>query len=81
MPIFRGLCKIFTAARETIVDLRKQNYSVYEISDTLKERGLALSPTGVREVLKAEGFATGRSRAAASRALRFLPRTSSTVFF
>jgi transposase len=46
-----------SAARDTIVDLRKQNYSVYEISETLKERGLTLSPTGVREVLNAEGFA------------------------
>ena len=46
-----------SAARDTIVDLRKQNYSVYEISETLKERGLTLSPTGVREVLRAEGFA------------------------
>ena len=46
-----------SAARDTIVDLRKQNYSVYEISETLKERGLPLSPTGVREVLKTEGFA------------------------
>ena len=46
-----------SAARDTIVDLRKQNYSVYDISETLKDRGLTLSPTGVREVLKAEGFA------------------------
>jgi transposase len=46
-----------SAAHDTIVDLRKQNYSVYEISETLKERGLPLSPTGVREVLKTEGFA------------------------
>ncbi len=46
-----------SAARDAIVDLRKQNYSVYEISETLKERGLTLSPTAVREVLKAEGFA------------------------
>ncbi len=45
------------AARETIVALRKQNYSVYEISETLHEQGTNLSPTGVREVLKAEGFA------------------------
>lgn len=44
-------------ARETIIDLRKQNYSVYEISDALKEAGMQLSPTGVREVLKEEGFA------------------------
>ena len=46
-----------SAARDAIIELRKQNYSVYEISETLKERGQALSPTAVREVLKAEGFA------------------------
>jgi hypothetical protein len=45
------------AARDLIVRLRKQNYSVYEISATLKERRCPLSPTAVREVLKAEGFA------------------------
>jgi len=44
-------------AKETIIELRKQNYSVYEISDALKEAGMGLSPTGVREVLKEEGFA------------------------
>ena len=46
-----------TAARDLIVALRKQNASVYEISATLKERDCPLSPTAVREVLKAEGFA------------------------
>src|SRR5213593_4241274 len=46
-----------SAALDLIVQLRKQNYSVYEISHTLKERGRPLSATGVREVLKAEGFA------------------------
>jgi hypothetical protein len=46
-----------SAARDTIVALRKQNASVYDISETLHDRGMALSPTGVREVLKAEGFA------------------------
>ena len=45
------------AARDLIVSLRKQNYSVYEISASLKERQCPLSPTAVREVLKAEGFA------------------------
>lgn len=45
------------AARDLIVALRKQNYSVYDISRTLQERTCPLSPTGVREVLKAEGFA------------------------
>src|ERR1019366_9723828 len=46
-----------SAARSLVIALRKQNHSVYEISQTLKERQLPLSPTAVREVLKAEGFA------------------------
>jgi transposase len=46
-----------SAARDLIVELRKRNYSVYEISESLKERGQPLSATAVREVLKAEGFA------------------------
>ena len=46
-----------SAARHLIVSLRKQNYSVYEISATLKEGHCPLSPTAVREVLKEEGFA------------------------
>lgn len=46
-----------SAARDMIISLRKQNYSVYEISETLKERDCPLSPTAVREVLKVEGFA------------------------
>jgi transposase len=46
-----------SAARDLIVELRKRNYSVYEISESLKERQLVLSPTAVREVLKVEGFA------------------------
>lgn len=46
-----------SAARDLIVILRKQNHSVYEISHLLKERNCPLSPTAVREVLKAEGFA------------------------
>lgn len=46
-----------SAARDLIIKLRKQNYSVYEISHTLKEHDCPLSPTAVREVLKVEGFA------------------------
>lgn len=44
-------------ARDTVVALRKQNHSVYEIAAALKERGLDLSPTAVREMLRVEGFA------------------------
>jgi len=46
-----------SAARDLIVQLRKQNHSVYEISHALKEQRCPLSPTAVREVLKAQGFA------------------------
>lgn len=46
-----------SAARALLIALRKQNHSVYEISQALKDKNLPLSPTAVREVLKAEGFA------------------------
>ena len=46
-----------SAARDLIIALRKRNYSVYEISEALQEHKRPLSPTAVREVLKAEGFA------------------------
>ena len=46
-----------SAAHDWIIQLRKQNHSVYEISQTLKDRHCPLSPTAVREVLRAEGFA------------------------
>jgi len=46
-----------SAARDLVVTLRKQNHSVYEISEALKEKDVALSPTAVRELLREEGFA------------------------
>jgi hypothetical protein len=46
-----------SAARDLAITLRKQNHSIYEISQILKSRKLPLSPTAVGEVLKAEGFA------------------------
>lgn len=45
-------------AHDLVVALRKQNRSVYEIAEALNERNLPLSPTAVREVLRAEGFAS-----------------------
>jgi hypothetical protein len=45
-------------AHDLVVALRKQNRSVYEISEALKERKMPLSPTAVREVLRTEGFAS-----------------------
>src|SRR3974377_1067377 len=46
-----------SAAVEKIVELRKRNYSIYEISQELKAHGTPLSATAVGEVLAAEGFA------------------------
>src|SRR6516162_7063704 len=43
-------------ALEQIVALRKRNYSVYEISQALKEQGMPLSATAVREVLAADAI-------------------------
>ena len=39
-------------ARDLVVALRKQNHSVYEIAETLREQKIILSPTAVREVLR-----------------------------
>jgi hypothetical protein len=44
-------------AHDLVVALRKQNHSVYEIAVALKEQQMPLSPTAVREVLRADGFA------------------------
>jgi hypothetical protein len=44
-------------AHDLVVALRKQNRSVYEISQALKELNIPLSPTAVRELLREEGFA------------------------
>lgn len=44
------------AAREQIIAMRKRNFSVYEVSDALKQLRIPLGPTAVREVLRDEGF-------------------------
>jgi Transposase DDE domain len=43
--------------RNLVVELRKRNYSIYDISRELKEQGNSLGPTAVRQILAAEGFA------------------------
>jgi transposase len=60
-------------ARGQIVALRKRNYSVYEISQALKEQGTPLSATAVREVLAAEGFAPLPRRLDEERPVRIGP--------
>ncbi len=60
-------------ARDLVVTLRKQNHSVYEISETLGERKITLSPTAVREVLREEGFAPLPRRLDEERPARLQP--------
>jgi hypothetical protein len=43
--------------RETIVSLRKQNLSIYDINRALAQNDQALSPPAIATVLKEEGFA------------------------
>jgi hypothetical protein len=43
--------------RETIIKLRKQNYSIYDISRALNKQGKKLTPVMVSIILKKEGFA------------------------
>jgi len=62
-------------AHDLVVRLRKQNHSVYEISRALAECGTPLSPTAVREVLRAEGFAPLPRRGDDARLEHVLPST------
>jgi hypothetical protein len=43
--------------RDRVVALRKQNLSIYDISQTLRDEGHSLSPAAVSVLLTAEGFA------------------------
>jgi hypothetical protein len=43
--------------REQVIRLRKQNLSIYDISQALEESGHRLSPAAVSLILKQEGFA------------------------
>ncbi|MGA2502289.1 MAG: hypothetical protein ABSH20_31490, partial [Tepidisphaeraceae bacterium] len=40
-----------------IADLRKQNFSIYDISRALAHEGRKLSPAGIALILKQQGFA------------------------
>ena len=43
--------------RDQVMALRKQNFSIYDISETLKAEGHRLSPVTISLLLKEEGFA------------------------
>jgi hypothetical protein len=43
--------------RDHVIAMRQQNFSIYDISETLKTEGHSLSPVTVSLILKEEGFA------------------------
>jgi len=70
--------------RDQVIALRKQNFSIYDISETLKAEGHSLSPVTIALLLKEEGFARlPRPTAAAVAEVRRLdlrPRQLRTTF-
>ena len=87
--------KASEAVQQQIVGLRKQNQSIYDISEALKKDGIRRTPVAIAAVLKQEGFArlprrkdderpTGTKPTAAdpadARALSLEPRTLRTKF-
>lgn len=44
-------------ARDQVIALRKQNYSIYDISRALEEAGQSLSAAAISQILSEEGFA------------------------
>jgi len=61
------------AVRKQIVALRKQNLSIYDISEALKKEDVPRSPVAVAAVLKEEGFARLPRRADDERPTRVKP--------
>lgn len=43
--------------RQRIIELRKQNISVYDIHEALKKEGISRTPVAIADVLRKEGFA------------------------
>ena len=87
--------KASEAVQQQIVGLRKQNQSIYDISEALKKDGIRRTPVAIAAVLKQEGFArlprrkdderpAGTKPTAAdpadARALSLEPRTLRTKF-
>jgi hypothetical protein len=87
--------KATDAVRQLIVRLRKQNLSIYDISDALKKEDIERTPVAVAHVLREQGFAKlprrvdeerppgvrpTRADRADVRSLSFEPRSVSTKF-
>ena len=62
--------------RQKIVQARKQNLSIYDISRLLQEQGHRLSPVSIAHILKEEGFARLPRRADEERPAHPQPETA-----
>jgi len=56
-PLLRSSYRPISPVHDQIIKLRKQNLSIYDISESLKKEGIERTPVAVNEVLKKEGFA------------------------
>ena len=65
--------------REKIIELRKQNLSIYDISRTLKEEDRRLSPAAVARLLKDAGFAKLPRRADEERPRTLRPEAAAVA--
>jgi len=65
--------------RETIIALRKQNLSIYDIHRVLQEKGHLLSPVSISLLLKEEGFARLPRRADEERPATIRPTTAAVA--
>lgn len=65
--------KAAVAVRRRIVELRKQNQSIYEISEALKKEGVPRTPAAVGLALRQEGFSKLPRRGDAERPSRTRP--------
>jgi hypothetical protein len=61
------------AIRQRILELRKQNQSIYDISEALKNDGVPRTPVAVGQLLRKEGFAKLPRRGDAERPLGTKP--------
>jgi hypothetical protein len=68
-----------SSAREKIIELRKQNLSIYDISRTLQEEDRRLSPAAVARLLQEAGFAKLPRRADEERAARPRPEEAAVA--
>lgn len=65
--------------REKIIELRKQNLSIYDINRTLKEEDRRLSPAAVARLLKDAGFAKLPRRADEERPATLRPEAAAVA--